>query len=171
MDSLKIGKYIQFLRKQKGLSQKELADKLNISFQAVSKWENGESLPDIGVLLDLAFILDTTTDKILNGGNILLRKSKKINIANIKEGLNALEDMKIFFGENSTFYRGAIEGINAKMNIDIEEYLKDEYTKEVLLSEAIIQYLMNGYIIDDDEIENEIKSEHMKNMIRKYVNN
>ena len=41
MDTLKIGHYIQHLRKAAGMTQKELAEKLNISFQAVSKWENG----------------------------------------------------------------------------------------------------------------------------------
>ena len=43
MDNLKIGQYIQSQRKTIGLTQKDLADKLNISFQAVSKWENGVS--------------------------------------------------------------------------------------------------------------------------------
>ena len=41
MDTLKIGQYIQHLRKAAGMTQKELTEKLNISFQAVSKWENG----------------------------------------------------------------------------------------------------------------------------------
>ena len=41
MDTLKIGRYIQYLRKAAGMTQKELADKLGISFQSVSKWENG----------------------------------------------------------------------------------------------------------------------------------
>ena len=53
MDTLKIGQYIQHLRKAAGMTQKELAEKLNISFQAVSKWENGDTLPDTGILLDL----------------------------------------------------------------------------------------------------------------------
>lgn len=43
MDNLKISNYIQHLRKAAGLTQKELAEKLNISFQAVSKWETGVS--------------------------------------------------------------------------------------------------------------------------------
>ena len=46
MDMLNIGRYIQQLRKAAGMTQKELAEKLNVSFQAVSKWENGDSLPD-----------------------------------------------------------------------------------------------------------------------------
>ena len=53
MDALKIGQYIQHLRKAAGMTQKDLAEKLNISFQAVSKWENGDALPDTGILLEL----------------------------------------------------------------------------------------------------------------------
>ena len=45
-----IGKNICNLRKQKGLTQEELAGRLNVSFQAVSKWENGASLPDVATL-------------------------------------------------------------------------------------------------------------------------
>ena len=61
MDTLKIGRYIQHLRKSAGMTQKELAEKLNISFQAVSKWENGDTLPDTGILLDLWIVIKTFT--------------------------------------------------------------------------------------------------------------
>ncbi len=44
MDSLKIGKFISMKRKDRGMTQQQLAERLNISFQAVSKWENGGSL-------------------------------------------------------------------------------------------------------------------------------
>lgn len=169
MNNLLVGRYIQLLRKQKQLSQKDLASMLSVSFQAVSKWETGETMPDVSLLLELADILDSTVDKILNGGNIVIRKSKKINISDIIEGFNALEDLKVFFGEDSTFYRGAIEGINKKMNIDIEEYLKDDYYKEVMLTEAIIQYLMNGYTVDEEDINDNIKSEKMRMAIKKYI--
>lgn len=66
-----IGLYIKKLRKQKGLTQQQLADKLNVSFQAVSKWETDETLPDVALLLDLCNELDTTADTLLNGGNIV----------------------------------------------------------------------------------------------------
>jgi transcriptional regulator with XRE-family HTH domain len=48
MDNLKIGAFIQAQRKAAGLTQKELAERLHVSFQAVSKWENGDCLPDTG---------------------------------------------------------------------------------------------------------------------------
>jgi transcriptional regulator with XRE-family HTH domain len=169
ISNIEIGQYISKCRKSLGLSQKQLADKLFISFQAISKWETGESLPNVSMIMDLADILNTTVDKILLGGNILMRKTKVINIDNIKEGFKSLENMKYYFGEKSTFYLGAIEGINNKMNIDFEEYMKNSHYREVFLVEVIIQYLMNGYTVERADVINNIKSEKLRNIIYKYL--
>lgn len=59
-----IGKKIKSLRLQKGMTQEELANKLNISSQAVSKWENGVTTPDIQVLPDLSVIFGVTIDEL-----------------------------------------------------------------------------------------------------------
>ena len=168
-NNISIGQYIQFLRKQNHLSQKELAEKLGVSFQAVSKWETGENLPDASILLELADVLNTTTDKILSAGNLILRKTKRIHITDIKEGFTALEDLKCFFGEQSVFYRGAIEGINHKMHIDIESYLMDEKGKEHLLAEAVIQYISNGYIVDAEEIKEHFPTSKIREKIKRYM--
>lgn len=66
MDTL--GKRIAALRKEKGLTQEELAEKLGVSPQAVSKWENGQSCPDISLLPLLAEFFGVTTDHLLMGG-------------------------------------------------------------------------------------------------------
>ena len=62
-----IGSRIAALRKQKGLSQEKLAEKLGVSSQAVSKWENDASCPDISLLPALADVLGVTTDELLTG--------------------------------------------------------------------------------------------------------
>jgi len=54
MDMHMVGNQIALLRKRKGLTQTELGQRLGISFQAVSKWERGETLPDTALLPDLA---------------------------------------------------------------------------------------------------------------------
>lgn len=64
----KIGLFIMNRRKELGLTQQQLADKLHISFQAVSKWEKGTTYPNIEILRDLAIVLDVSTDEILAGG-------------------------------------------------------------------------------------------------------
>lgn len=67
MDSKKTGTFIAALRKEKGLTQSALAEKLNISNRTISKWETGDGMPDISILLDLASNLGVTVDELLNG--------------------------------------------------------------------------------------------------------
>lgn len=64
-DMNRIGKKISSLRKEKGITQMELADKLGISFQAVSNWERGNTMPDISKLPELAEILGVTIEELL----------------------------------------------------------------------------------------------------------
>lgn len=62
--SKKFSENFSALRKEKGLTQAEVAAKLNISAQAISKWENGESMPDVSLLGDIAELFDTTIDAL-----------------------------------------------------------------------------------------------------------
>lgn len=62
-----IGRRIQALRKERGMTQEMLAEKIGVSAQAVSKWENGYSCPDISVLPTLAAVLGITVDELLSG--------------------------------------------------------------------------------------------------------
>lgn len=78
VDSRKIGAYISKLRKEKDLTQVELADKLNISHQAVSKWERGESLPDIMTIPIIANELEVSIDLLMSAGNKQPKPSKQI---------------------------------------------------------------------------------------------
>lgn len=68
-----IGKRIARLRKEHGLSQEKLAEKLGVSAQAVSKWENDMSCPDIGLLPELAKLLEVTADELLTGKSDAVR--------------------------------------------------------------------------------------------------
>ena len=67
MDPKKTGILIARLRKEKGLTQTALAEKLNISNRTVSKWENGDGYPDISLLFDIAQLFDVSIDEILSG--------------------------------------------------------------------------------------------------------
>lgn len=59
------GKRLSGLRKERGWTQEEMASKLNVSAQAISKWENDSSLPDLDMLLALAALFETSTDALL----------------------------------------------------------------------------------------------------------
>ena len=169
MDTLRIGHYIQHLRKSAGMTQKELADKLHISFQAVSKWENGDSLPDTAILLDLCDVLNTTADKLLNGGSLAATERRLMRLEDVTTGFQYIESIGKLFGEDCTFFVGMIEGINEKMNIDLQTYLKDPKTREVMYAEVLIQGILSGRTVDMDEIEANFQNEKMVKTIRRYL--
>ena len=162
-----IGLFIKKLRKEKGLTQTGLAEKLNISFQAVSKWENGETLPDTAILLDLCNELDTSVDTLLNGGVVINKNRKLIKVENIVNGFNHLASLKYCFGENSTFYKGIIKGISTEMNFNFEEALS--VNPQVLYTEVVIQYILNGYVVDIEEARTWINNEKYINEIKKRM--
>ncbi|MDE7273266.1 MAG: helix-turn-helix domain-containing protein [Lachnospiraceae bacterium] len=84
LDREKVGRAISEQRKSKGMTQKQLADMLNVSYQAVSRWEQGTSLPSVDMIYDIAQVLDTTVDFLLNG----LSKERKM-ISYLDTGLDA----------------------------------------------------------------------------------
>ena len=88
MDQIKIGKFIAERRKMKSLTQAQLAEKLNITDRAVSKWENGRSLPDSSIMLELCDILEITVNDLLCGEVVVVEKYDK----NLEK--NLLEMMK-----------------------------------------------------------------------------
>ena len=70
MNQIDIGKFIADCRKEKGLTQAQLAEKLNITDKAVSKWETGKSMPDSSIMLELSNILGVTVNELLSGERI-----------------------------------------------------------------------------------------------------
>ena len=79
MNLMKIGKFIADCRKEKKLTQEQLAEKLYITDRAVSKWERGLSLPDADKMLDLCNILDINVNELLNGERINMKDYEKKN--------------------------------------------------------------------------------------------
>lgn len=98
MDLIKIGKFIADCRKEKKITQEQLAEKLNITDRAVSKWERGLSLPDADKMLSLCNILGISVNELLNGEKIMKEDYKKktekllIELTKIEEE----KDKKIF---------------------------------------------------------------------------
>ena len=74
MDQVRIGRFIAERRKMKSLTQAQLAEKLNITDRAVSKWENGRALPDSSIMLELCEILDITVNDLLCGEVVVMEK-------------------------------------------------------------------------------------------------
>lgn len=83
MDQIKIGKFIAELRKERGLTQRELADLLAISDKTVSKWERGSGLPEVSLMMPLCGELGITVNELLTGKRLLASEYQKIAEANI----------------------------------------------------------------------------------------
>ena len=79
MDQLKIGKFIAECRKQKSLTQMQLAEKLNITDKAISKWERGITMPDTSIMLELCDILDISVNELLSGEKINMENNNQKN--------------------------------------------------------------------------------------------
>lgn len=83
MDQEKIGKFIKDLRIKNNLTQKEFADKYNVTYQAVSKWENGRNMPDLSLLKDICKDFDVSLDDLINGEKSVKKSYKKYIIIGI----------------------------------------------------------------------------------------
>ena len=75
MDQQKIGRFLKDLRKEKGLTQEQLAEQFRISRRTVSRWETGSNLPDLDILIEMADYYDVDLRELLDGE----RKSEKMN--------------------------------------------------------------------------------------------
>ena len=70
MDQIKIGKFILNCRKEKGITQEQLAEKLGVTSKSISRWENGRTMPDYTLLKDLCNELDININELLSGEKI-----------------------------------------------------------------------------------------------------
>ena len=168
MNMKMFGAQIAALRKGKGMTQNELGNLLGISFQAVSKWERGETLPDTAILVDLARVLDTTVDYILTAGERKIGSRGTITVAQMVRGLNGLKEMGEDLGWHNPLYRHAVEGINEKMNTNIEDAFRDEYTFECFVAEAVIHNLIAGRTIDPEDVRQGFKHEEFREIVLDY---
>lgn len=165
----KVSGRISYLRKQKGLTQAQLAERLGVTFQAVSKWERAECLPDSMLLVDLASILETSVDGILTAGERTVNYNGKITVEDMRNGLLSLKKFGELIGKDNILYRSAVDGINNSMNTDIEESFSDEYVFEAFLAEAIIQNLSAGKYIDLTDVRKNFRHTHFSDIVVKYA--
>ena len=85
MNQVKIGKFIAECRKNKNMTQVELAEKLNITDRAISKWETGKGMPDSSIMIELCNELDITVNELLSGEEIEMDNYNKIAEENLLE--------------------------------------------------------------------------------------
>ena len=91
MDQIKIGRFIAECRKSKNLTQMQLAERLNITDRAVSKWENGKSMPDSSIMLDLCHELGISVNDLLYGEVVSMENYNEKNEQQLLELINQKE--------------------------------------------------------------------------------
>jgi transcriptional regulator with XRE-family HTH domain/DNA-directed RNA polymerase subunit RPC12/RpoP len=92
MDQIKIGRFIAECRKKNGLTQMQLAEKLNITDRAVSKWETGKAMPDSSIMLELCDILGISVNELLSGEKISMENNNQKNEQLLLEMAKELEN-------------------------------------------------------------------------------
>lgn len=97
MDQEKIGKFILELRKDKKMTQQELADKIGVTDRAISKWENGRGMPDISLMKPLCEILDITLNELISGEKIDKKEYQKKSDENIFKTIKYTNKKTNFF--------------------------------------------------------------------------
>lgn len=125
MDQIKIGRFIAECRKKKNLTQMQLAEKLNITDRAVSKWETGKAMPDSSIMLELCDVLNITVNDLLNGEVITMdnykEKSEKLLLDMTKQKEDADKSMlslEILIGTFSVIILVGFNGIAAYLQME-----------------------------------------------------
>ena len=167
MELSMVGSRIGMLRRGKGITQSELGERLGVSYQAVSKWERGETLPDVGILVDLADVLETSVDSLLRCGDAVKYRGR-ITVSQMKEGILSLKKMGELLGEDHLLYRSALEGINSSLQTDIAEAFGDPYAFDAFLAEAVIQSVMAGKYVDVTDVRNSFQHDQFAGIVLEY---
>ena len=137
MNQIRIGEFLKELRKEKGITQEQLAEQFNVSRRSVSRWETGSNMPDITLLVELAEFYDVSISEIIDGE----RKSEKMNeevketalkLSDYTETINQRIKMRLFWLTIT-----AIVGMIAFIVIDILGLDKTNYIYKRIASVSL----------------------------------
>ena len=139
MDKEKIGKFISKCRKDKQLTQEQLAEMLNVTNKSISKWENGVCLPEASIYEPLCKILDITINELFAGQKIVDEDYKKIADENLmkmlKFKLYSMSDKSITFKE----FDNALTKI-AEVTAILKAFKTKEEAVDYLMKETATSY-------------------------------
>ena len=162
MEQEKIGKFIQQLRKEKNMTQKDLAEKLGVTDRAISKWENGRGMPDLSLMKALCDELDISVNELLSGEKIESENYQERFEENI---LNTIEYTNKKVVHKNLIFIGAIGAVifvlvalAALYGIDMSRMHNNEpvlfstwgycYTPPLDIDDAEIDMAVKNYIVE-----------------------
>ena len=169
MDTEKMGALIARMRKEKGLTQKELALQLHVTDRAVSKWERGICCPDISLLEDLANILGISISSLLNGEEEV-EKAIKTTITYVTESRK--QKVKQFVNQLLLMTMSFLLVFTLLMFLNVERRFYQKYTTRVSSGWIFIQEASPGKAYEYEDIFDEVESKALKilNNQGKYTN-
>lgn len=132
MNQEKIGILIAECRKEKGITQNELATLLNVTDKSVSKWERGKCLPDVSLYVELCSILGITLNEFFKGEKIKEENYKEVADENL---LCALEHSSFTLKEKIEFFK--------------EKWQKDHFLELTLTMLIVVGFIIYGFIKDN----------------------
>ena len=183
MNTQKIGTFIAKKRHEKNMTQQELAEKLFLTGKTISRWENGNYMPDLSILIELSNILDTSVYELLLGEEITNQQTDNIE-TEIRFLYSLSEEEKIinyFKSFNELTYMGAFNEKTLQYNHPMKEY--NFYSKEIdarfrlritagqNYQKTMITYKrrLENFLIEDinteEEVEVEVTNDSTENLI------
>ena len=157
MDQIKIGKFIAESRKKNNLTQMQLAEKLNITDRAISKWENGKGMPDSSIMLDLCNELKISVNELLSGEMIEMKeyneKTEKLLLEMAKK--EELQNKKIVWltAVASLFIIGFYVFVAIILSMNFEDGNISETLFNCIMVLISILFIGSLFIINKPEIE------------------
>ena len=146
MDQIKIGKFIASCRKEEGMTQAELAEKLGISDRAVSKWETGKSMPDSGIMLELCEFLKINVNELLSGERIMAEfysKQVEENLLTMKRELEERDRRAL----KLEYWMGFSAVLSGSVLILLASFLEMPFWLRMILSAfALLMILLVSFI-------------------------
>ena len=169
LDLTQIGRYIQSGRKDAGMTQAELGERLGVSAQSVSNWERGETLPDVSLLPDLSCILHCSVDALLSGGTGNGGYRRNIHVSEMREALNLLDRFGELLGRDHFAYRCVIDALNQRMNTEIEPAFSDPHIFDVFTIEFLLGCIDNGDYVDPRDAEAHLPQSGARNYLMRSI--
>lgn len=183
MNTQKIGNYISKKRHEKKLTQQELAEKLFLTGKTISRWENGNYMPDLSILIELATILDTSVYELLLGEEISNQETQNIEteirfLYSLSEEDKIIKYFKTF---DELTYMGAFKEQTLQYNHPMKEYdfykkeidarfrlritESNNYQKTMITYKRRLENFLTEDINTEEEIEVEVKNQSTGNLI------
>ena len=183
MDQEKIGKFISYVRREKGLTQNDLAFKLGITDRAVSKWENGRGMPDLSLIKELCNILDISVNELLSGERLekkeINNKSEENIIKTLDYTYNKIKKTKNIFGSIVIIIISIFGILSLMFLIDIDRMKNNKevifstwgfsYVPPVDLSTDMMEISILEYLINTSESNKRYENEKSFVAMKTYL--